>query len=375
MLKLRNETKIGLLAIAAIALGIWGFKFLKGINVLTRSQTFYIKYKNVEQLRPSSPVFINGLQVGMVKDMYVDPDDDKTIIAIINLERNVDIPKDAEAVIVSASIMGGKAIDLEIPHPCSGDDCAHSGDYLKGRTKSFMESIVGNPEQLDEYMDRLKVGLTTIYDSIADPDDPRGFGRTLVALHNSLTNMALMTGKINRFLDASTAGFTATANNTAEITRAIRDSNKSITALLENMSAVSQQLKEARIDQSGQKASVLLDSVSASVSALHSTLNTTQAAISKLDTLASGLAAGQGTAGKILNDPEFYDNMVRTSRHLQLLLQDLRLNPKRYNTVKLKVFGKNKTKDYINPLEDPAYQLLVDSLERDYSRRAYPIKN
>jgi len=375
MFKLNNETKIGLLAVVAIALGIWGFQFLKGINVLTRSQTFYVKYRNVEQLRPSSPVFINGLQVGMVKDLYVDPEDDKTIVAIINLERDVDIPKDAVAVIVSASIMGGKAIELEIPRPCSGGDCAQSGDFLQGRTKSFMESIVGNPEQLDEYMDRLKLGLTTIYDSIADPSHPHGFGRTLVALHNSLYNIALMTSKINHFLDASTAGLTATANNTAEITRAIRESNQSITSLLANMSAVSQQIKDAGLDKSGQKASSLLDSVTLSVSALRNTLNTTQAAISKIDTLASGLAGGQGTAGKLLNDPEFYDNMARTSRHLQLLLQDLRLNPKRYNTVKLKIFGKNKTKDYHNPLEDPAYQMLVDSLERDYSRRAYPVKN
>lgn len=73
MFKIRNETKIGLLAIAAIALAIWGFKFLKGQNVLTTSQTYFIRYENVEQLRPSSPVFINGLQVGMVKDMYVRP--------------------------------------------------------------------------------------------------------------------------------------------------------------------------------------------------------------------------------------------------------------------------------------------------------------
>ena len=65
MLKISNETKIGLLAAAAIAVGIWGFQFLKGINVLTASQSFYIRYNDVEGLRPSSPVFISGHQVGM----------------------------------------------------------------------------------------------------------------------------------------------------------------------------------------------------------------------------------------------------------------------------------------------------------------------
>lgn len=369
MLKLSNETKIGLLAVAAIALAIWGFKFLKGINVLTASQTFYIKYDNVDQLRPSSPVLINGLQVGMVKDIYVDPEDDKTIITVINIGRGVDIPKDAVATIVSASIMGGKAIDLGIPHPCSGDDCAQSGDFLIGRTKSFIESVVGTPEEIDVYLERMRIGLTSIYDSIADPRDPKGFGRTLVSLHDALLNIAMMTHKINEFLDASSAGLTATASNTAEITRAIRDSNKNITAMLDNMSTVSQQLKEARLDQTGQKTAVLIDSLTLAVGALRTTLSATQSAIAKIDTLAGGLNNGQGSVGMLLNDPEFYDNMVRTTRHLQLLLQDLRLNPKRYNTVKVKVFGKNKTKDYNVPIEDPAYQMLIDSLERDYRQR------
>ena len=167
MFKISNETKIGLLAIVAIALGIWGFKFLKGMNVLTASQTFYIRYDNVEQLRPSSPVFINGLQVGMVKDIFVDPEDDQTIVTVINLERRIDIPKNTVAVIVSESIMGGKAIDLEINGTCEGGDCAQSGDYLTGRTKSFFESVIGNPKELDAYTERLRIGLTALYDSIA----------------------------------------------------------------------------------------------------------------------------------------------------------------------------------------------------------------
>lgn len=369
MLKLSNETKIGILAIAAIALGIWGFKFLKGINVLKSSQTFYIRYKNVEQLRPSSPVFISGLQVGMVKDIYIDPEDDKTIITVINLDRNLDIPKSAVATIISASIMGGKAIDLEITNPCSGKDCAQDGDFLQGKTKGFFESVVGNPEEMDVYLERLKVGLTAIYDSIADPNDPRGFGRTLVSLQHALNNIALLTSKINNFLDASSAGLTATANNTAEITRAIRDNNKSIAAMLENMAAVSQQLKDAGIDKTGQKTAILLDSITLTMGALRQTLNTTQSAVAKLDTLSAGLAEGKGSVGMLLKDPELYENMVRLSRHLQLLTQDLRLNPKRYNTVKVKLFGKNKTKGYQPPIEDPAYQMLIDSLERDYSKR------
>ncbi|MEQ1744160.1 MAG: MlaD family protein [Saprospiraceae bacterium] len=369
MLKISNETKIGLLAVAAIALGIWGFQFLKGINLLHASQTFYVRYNDVEGLQSSSPVYVSGHQVGMVKDISIDPEDDKTIVVTINVERWVDVPKDALAIIVSASIMGGKAISLVIKNPCDGDGCAQSGDYLSGSTKSFIESVLGNPEELDVYMDRLRLGLTALYDTIADPRNPQGIGRTLLALHESLANIAQMTGKINRFLDASTSGLTATANNTGEITRAIRESNQSITTTLNNMAAFSEQLKGAGIDKGGQKAAILIDSLTVSVSTLNSTLKTTQSAMARFDTLAAGLTNKDGSIGKLMNDPEFYTQMVRTTRHLSLLLQDFRLNPKRYNTVKLKVFGKNKTKDYENPIDDPAYEMLVDSLEREYSKK------
>lgn len=369
MLKISNETKIGLLAVAAIALGIWGFKFLKGINILTASQTFYIRYADVEGLRPSSPVFISGHQVGMVKDIVIDPADDKTIVVVINIDRGIDVPKDATALIISASLMGGKAVSLEITNPCDGSDCAQSGDYLTGRTRSFLESMIGNPKELDAYTERLRIGLTALYDSIADPRHPQGLGHTLVALRESLENVARMTHKINRFLDASTGSLTATVNNAAEITRTLRDSNKNISATLDNMAAFSQQLRDAGMDQAGQKASVLMDSLTVSMSALRSTLVTAESALAKIDTLAAGLNNSEGSMGMLLHDPEFYDNMARTTRHLHLLLQDLRLNPKRYNTVKVKVFGKNKTGGYQSPLDDPAYDMLVDSLERDYSKR------
>ena len=367
MLKIRNEIKIGLLAIVALGLGLWGFKFLKGINVLSSNKIYYAKYDNVNELRPSSNVYINGLQVGTVSDIYIDDEDDKTIIVEMTCEGDVDVPKNARAIIAIQGIMGGSAVKLEFDAPCEGDDCAQSGDYLNSGSQSFVESLVGDPAQLDVYMQRLQVGLTTIYDSIADPRDPKGVGRTLLALHESLANIAIMTAKINKMLDESSSGFSETANNLAAVTGAIRKNNDDITLALTNLAEMSEQLKNADLGKSADKANTALDSITSSVSALKTTLVSTESAISKVDSLAQGLIAGEGSAGMLLNDPELYNNLVRTSRQIQLLMQDLRLNPKRYNTVKLKVFGKNKQPEYQNPLDDPAYQMLIDSLERDYS--------
>jgi phospholipid/cholesterol/gamma-HCH transport system substrate-binding protein len=368
MLKLKNETKIGILAVIAIGLAIWGFQFLKGINMLSRSQTFYVRYANVDQLRPSSPIFISGLQVGTVKDLYVDPEDDKTIIAVLNIEADLNIPKDTRATIIGLTLMGGKAVELVIPAPCSGDDCAESGDFLQGASKGFLETVVGDPHQIDAYTERLRYGLTTLYDSIADPNDPHGIGRTLVSLETSLVNLAAMTGKINRLLDASAGSITATTHNAADITKALSESREEMQKTLANLAAISEQLKNADLGQSAGRATAAIDSVAVAVSDLRRTLGTTQQTLSKVDTLAGRLVDGEGSAGKLLSDEALYDNLVRTSHHLHLLLQDLRLNPTRYNTVKVKMFGKTK-KPYETPLNDPAYQLLIDSLERDYDNK------
>lgn len=365
MLKIRNETKVGILTIAALAAAIWGYKFLKGVNILTSSQTFYVKYENVDQLRPSAPIFISGLQVGMVKDIYVDEADDKSLIVVLNVEKNVQIPKDATAAIIGLTLMGGKAIELVIPHPCDGEGCAESGDYLKGETRSIAQSLLGDPAQLDPYAEKIKA----VFDSIANPNDPDGLGPSMRALETSLINIAQATTKLNRLMDASAGNLSATVGNAAEITKNLRNSNKEISEVLANLSAVSAQLKNANLDATAKSATVAIDSVIVAVSSLRNTLKATEKTIQKVDTLAQHLSDGQGSIGKLLTDEELYTNLARTTRHLALLEQDIRLNPKRYTTLKLKVFGKNKTKGYVSPIEDPAYQLLIDSLERDYNQK------
>lgn len=368
MTRISNETKIALLAIAAVLIAIWGFKFLKGIDLFTPSQTFYVKYENVDQLTASSPIFIKGLRVGTVRDLYLDQTDDKTIIAVLDVERGVDIPKDAIATIVGQSLMGGKAIEITITHPCEGDGCAESGSYLQGSYRSFLQSIVGEPGQIDAYTERLRKGLSINLDSLAaaNPESPAA---SIQSLDRSLRNLEVMTNRINHLLASSSAGISATADNAAAITKGLRDSNKDISALIANLSEVSAQLKNADLTSSTQKAVATLDSVTLSLKTLRGTLSTTESTISRVDTLAQNMLKGEGLVGKSLTDEALYDNLVRTTRHMNLLLQDLRLNPKRYTTVKLKLFGKNKTKGYINPVDDPAYQLLIDSLERDYDRK------
>ena len=367
MLKFSNETKVALLAIVAVALGIWGFKFLKGINVLTASKTLYVRYANVQELNTSAPVFISGLRVGMVKDIYVDKTDGRTIIVALNIERGFDIPKDARATITSPTFMGGRAIELVFNHPCQGDDCAQSGDYLAGDSRSFLAGMI-QPGEIDVYTERLRKGLSINLDSLARAN-PESMASSLVALDNSLKNIELLTHKINRLLDATTSSLTATAENAAVFSKSLSNNKDEISSILTNLDSLSRQLKNAAVDQSSAKARQTLDTLTANIANLRHTFDTAERTISHVDTLAQNLMKGKGIAGKMLNDDQFAEDLERTIRHTQLLIQDLRLNPKRYTTVKVKVFGKNKTKGYATPFDDPIYTMQADSLERLLGKR------
>jgi len=366
MFKLSNEVKVALLALAALGLGFWGFQFLKGINVLSSTKTLYVKYDNVDQLRPSSPVFIQGFQVGMVKEMYIDKTDDKTIITVLDIDGGVDIPKDAIASIIGMSLMGGKAVEIIITRPCSGKDCAQSGDYLIGGTKSLIQSLLGDPAEMDAYTDRLKQGLSIDFDSLARAN-PNGIAGSVVALDNSLHNIERMTEQLNEILTLNKKSIAAITGNFASISGTIRANDKNISEAISNLAELSAQLKNAGLDKTSQKAADALDSVSVSLAALRGTLAVTTGTLKHVDTLAQNLLRGEGLVGKTLTDEELYNNLVSSSRHLHLLLQDVRVHPERYNTVRVKLFGKNRKK-YENPLNDPAYELLIDSLEREYSK-------
>src|SRR5690606_37532761 len=98
--------------------------------------------QNIDELSATSPVLIRGLRVGTVAEVRLGKDM-QSIIAKLDINRGIRIPADAEAVIVNTSIMGGKAVVLEIKNPCSDGDCAERGDTLKGRVEGLFESMFG----------------------------------------------------------------------------------------------------------------------------------------------------------------------------------------------------------------------------------------
>jgi phospholipid/cholesterol/gamma-HCH transport system substrate-binding protein len=316
---------------------------MKGKNLLNRSNFYYAEYQNIDELSATSPVLIRGLRIGTVSEVKL-KDDMTTIVATLDIDRGIRFPKNTEALIINTSIMGGKAVVLDVKASCSGDDCAQRGDYLKGRVQGMLESMFAD-QDIPGYMQQLKSGLGDIVTDISDSLSAQGasneFAKTFRALQEVLVNLASFTAQLSGSMSAYDRKLQSSLDNLSTFTDALAASDAQITSALANLDTITGDFKNAQLGTS----------LNTTMTSFDETLAKVDKSFNELEGLLKEINSGQGTLGKLSKDQELYDNLNETSAQLALLLQDFRLNPKRY--VNVSVFGK-KQKEYEVPEDDPA---------------------
>jgi len=359
---MKKEVKIGILAVIALLVVIFGLKFLKGQNAFSSKQTFYADFADVNKLTVGTPILIHGFQVGSVVDIYLKPSDPQLVEIELQVNKDIKVPKTAAVEIRDVGVMGAKAIFLTYDIKAL-NDLAKSGDFLKGKTKGMLGSMLGDPAELQTYLTGIQQGAGGIMDTVVDYfkrlDHTQGVGLALTNLQHTIESLRLITGELNVLLHNSNSNLQATFANLNGITGNINNKNKEIASLLENLNSISGQMKSAGLDNTIQNANTTITTLNDRMTDLKTTLDNIDNAINGITTVMNKVNKGDGTLGKLVNDNDLYLNLERTSKQLDLLMQDLRLNPKRY--VNVSVFGK-KQKDYNVPENDPANPIL-DSLD------------
>ena len=357
-MKLSNEVKIGILAIVTILGSIWGFKFLKGQNMIGHSVNLYVEYDDALRLTKSSPVSYKGVDVGTVSDIHFMPKGNtQKAIVVVNLKIPINAPKNAVAVLYVDGFLGGKAVEITFDTPCQGSNCAVDGDTIKGITKSLLQSMVGDPTTVQNYVQPLSDGAIHLMDtlnySLRQPNNE--VGKTLRDMQSVVANLKATTNALNLLMAASAGDIGSTMKHFNAISANLESSNHQIRSILSNIDTMSSGLKGLNVVKTN-------DSATAALSTLRRTLVTTDTAIAQLKEMALKLKAGQGSVSQILNSDSLYNNINLTLLHFQALTQDLRLNPRRY--VNLNPF--KSYKPYVLPENDPLiiklYQLKKDSI-------------
>jgi phospholipid/cholesterol/gamma-HCH transport system substrate-binding protein len=332
-----HETKIGILAIVSIALLIWGYTYLKGRNILTTSQLMYVEYPKVDMLAISAPVLINGFRVGVVADMHLKEEDMRTIVVELDIDRGVKIPKNTIAVIISTDITGGKGIRLEFDKPCDLEDCAKSGDFLKGRVRGLLGSMVPKDE-LTSYLDQISGTVGEVWDTIGGKmSDPDAKG-----IAESIRNFNALTANLNELILGSSRSIEATMAHLSSIMGKIDEDNEKISDFLTNLAAFSEKLNNLDLDKTMSNVNGTMTSTDSAMVELKTTLRTADEALAKISELVDGVKAGEGTIGKFFTNDSLYYNLSNTSQQLEVLLKDLEEKPYRYIPFK----GRNKVNRY-----------------------------
>ncbi|SHJ39174.1 MlaD family protein [Pseudozobellia thermophila] len=323
-MKLSREIKTGIIVIGGILLFILGFSYLKSSPLFESGKTLYAVYKDVGGLQVGTPVTINGFTVGNVTDIGF-KDSEGSLLVTLFVKSDFDFSKQSHAELYDTGIIGGKGI--QIKPVFDGSPMAKSGDTLPSQTQPGLTQLV--QKQLAPLQRKVEGAMTNAdtllrnVNDVLDENARRDLRETLSGLNNTVASFQKSAEVLNRIL----------SNNESKL----EGSLKNFEELTANFTQLSDSLNNAGLGR---------------------TLANLEATMTNLNTLMARIEKGEGTLGKLMNDEELYVNLNNASRELDLLLQDFRLNPKRY--VNVSVFGK-KQKEYELPEEDPAARPNIEN--------------
>lgn len=313
-MKITREAKAGFVVIVTMIAFYTLFNFLKGKNLFSSGNTYYVVYSDVSGLAPSKPVTVNGLRVGRVDNIEI-VDDARPIyfVATIKLERKIDFSKNTIAQIWEPGLMSGAEVRLLLDYK---GNSAKSGDTLRGELKhSMLDEFSTKLEPTQKKLDSLMMNLnTTIGDAhkLVDEENRENFKQILKNLDATLVSF-----------NQTSKSLTQTSDSAGKL---IEENREQLTKTLS--------VAQTTVEKFGQTADKLnnleLEKIIANFEQVSAKLNQT------LDEINSG----KGTMGALLKDRELYDNLLKTTNSLDELLSDMKKHPDRY--IQFSIFGKKQ---------------------------------
>ncbi len=292
-----SEVKIGIIVIFAFAIFIWGLNFLKGVNLLNPRNYYVVSFEKIDGLVKSSPVMLDGFQVGLVRDIQYQYDKPGTILVYLDVNRKLKLPVGSQVFLTSA-LIGTPGIELKLGE--------NSNSYIESN-----DTITGIKEE--GLMDQLSNGLLASVQSLVTRADSLISGiettiengnleNSLASLETTSKNLELISGKLNKTID------------------------KDIPVLLGNINTLSNEFSNVgrNINQ--------LD--------LKGTLSRFDMVMDQMGDISLKLNSNDNSLGLLLNDKSLYRNLSSTAESANMLLLNLKDEPSRY--VHFSIFGKSK---------------------------------
>ncbi len=315
-LKLSREFKIGFLFVLATAGLIWGFSFLKNKNIFYKERLVVAVYKHVNGLKPSNPIYINGVKVGQVGKVFFDPKMTGDIIVQLVFTDDFPIPANSTARIFSEDLMGSKAIEILLG---SSPRFVESGDTLHTEIETSLKDAVNQqilPLKLkaEDLLSSLDTMVTAIK-GVFNKDIREDLTASIKSIRATMSNLENTTHNLDTLVYTESGRLASILYNIDMITRNLNNNSDEISRILGNLANLSDTLAQANI------------------SGILTNLDKT---VGDFSLVMSRIEKGEGTLGMLIQDNELYNQLEKSATELNLLLEDIRLNPKRY--VRVSVF-------------------------------------
>lgn len=313
-MKYSKEIKAGLIAILAIVGFIFLYQFMKGKSFFTSDNIYYAKFDNVEGLERSNTVSINGMKVGQVDKIIPQTNKDGTIHFVVKIlvNKEFQFSKNSSVEIFEPGFMSGKQARINLAYDHSA--IAKDGDTLKG---SFQISLMGSlSSQVGPVKDKLESVLSRLDSTVAstnkivDEQNRREIKLLLANLNQTVASFRATSEQTNKIL----------SSNEGRIENVLDNANKTIISA------------NTAVERYGKVAEDI------DVKKLNKTIDGLSEASAKLNVLMSGIQNGEGSLGKLAKDDALYRNLNDTSSNLNILIKDIKENPKRY--IHFSVFGR-----------------------------------
>lgn len=294
----KSELVIGVSVIAAILILFFGIEYLKGINLFSPANFYYVSYDKVPDLEISAPVSIDGFKVGQVRSIEFDYEHPGKIKVLLAVNKKLRIPADSKATL-GTTLMSGSYIDLHLGNDkrmlAIGDEISteESSDLMSAVTNDILPAV----SQIMPKVDSLMVNLNAL---TGDP----ALIASIRRLDEITQNLALMSASLNRTI----------GRDVPPILRNVNHITMGVDTVVGNLNELSIQLKNLP---------------------LNSTMQNVDALTANLNEFSMQLKNPNSTLGKMTSDPELYNKLNRVAADVDSLIVDIKKNPKRYISIKL----------------------------------------
>lgn len=299
-MKMKREVKIGIFAVLMVCCAWAGIRFLSGIDVFSRSNIYYVEYDQVVGIHSASFVMVQGVKVGKVSAIELDPKNSDKVLVKLSIDRQYDIPVDSKAKIFSPGLMSSMAIGIDMG---KSTQYLESGDHIESSVEKGIMDIAG--AELENITGKLSVTLDSVNSLLS---------ANSTSIEGTLSNLNTLSAQLNDLLASQKSNIDGVMGGFSEFSQTLGNNSERIDSMINNLNTLSRDLSEANLG-----------------SELNTTLDNLNVTIAKLN-------EGEGSMGKLLNDEELYANLAALSGNIDALMIDLKENPKRY--VHFSLFGR-----------------------------------